>query len=365
MAATENFAAVIVAAGLSKRMGTFKPLLPYRGGTLLNAAVSCFSRAGIENVYAVLGHRADEAMSALNGTGAKTVINAGVTAGGMLESVKLGIAALNPDIEAFFLMPGDMPALRHITAIEMMRSFSGEPVIYPSFEGQRGHPPLISRECFGHILAYEGENGLLGALSAYEASSKIIEFPDRGIVLDADTPEDYFRLTQYAETADIPDENTCLWLLKMQNAPEKLVAHCAKVKDVAVGLANRLIAAGRPINPDIVRAAALLHDIKKGTPDHAASGAEYLSELGFERICAPVSFHHDIGEQSQKALDESAVLFLADKLVMGDNRVGLDERFDDALRKYSDEDARIVAEKRRKQAKYIMDSINKLCEGKI
>jgi CTP:molybdopterin cytidylyltransferase MocA len=67
--------AVITAAGLSSRMGAFKPLLPFAGTTIAARCVENFRRAGVENIIMLPGHRGDELRAALAGTGVRFLEN--------------------------------------------------------------------------------------------------------------------------------------------------------------------------------------------------------------------------------------------------------------------------------------------------
>lgn len=193
MAAEYRFGAVIPAAGLSSRMGAFKPLLPYGGLTVIEASVGS-AMPFVDTAAAVLGNRADALREVLGRFGPRltTAVNPDYAVTDMLASVKIGLRAMG-ECDAFFLLPADMPAIPAAVYEALIAAFDGTcDVIYPVCGGRRGHPPLIHARLIPDILAYEGGGGLRAILSG--RSVRTVDVTDEGIVLDLDTPEDYNRI---------------------------------------------------------------------------------------------------------------------------------------------------------------------------
>ena len=194
MTAEYRFGAVIPAAGLSSRMGAFKPLLPLGNGTVIEAAVGS-ALPFVCDAAAVLGNRADELRELLGrrfGDRLKLTLNPDYAVTDMLASVKLGLRAMG-ECDAFFLLPADMPVIAPSVYEALIRAFDGTAdVIYPVIGGRRGHPPLISAALIPDILGYEGEGGLRAILSGCRI--KEIPVDDGGVLTDLDTQADYERL---------------------------------------------------------------------------------------------------------------------------------------------------------------------------
>lgn len=186
-----RFGAVIPAAGMSSRMGAFKPLLPCGGSTVIESAVSA-ALPFAKHVVVVLGNRAEELQRLLKerfGSRVITTMNPDYRATDMLRSVQTGLLALE-DCDGFFLLPGDMPAVGEEVFSRLIGAFDGESrVLYPTFEGQKGHPPLIHASLIPQILSYRGDGGLRAVLREYTPS--YVAIGDSGITVDLDTPEDY------------------------------------------------------------------------------------------------------------------------------------------------------------------------------
>ena len=116
-----------------------------------------------------------------------------------------------------------------------------------------------------------------------------------------------------------PDGALCLELLRAAGTPERVIRHCAAVAARASELAAAL-----GMDVKTVRAAAYLHDVARGYPQHPDVGADWLEELGCGEIAGIVRLHH---RHEGKTLDAAAVLCLADGLVMEDRPCTLEERF--------------------------------------
>jgi len=325
--------ALIVAAGYSSRMGRFKPLLPFGSATVVECAINAFRLAGIVDISVVVGHNAELLTSALDRLGVAWTLNQGYQ-GGMLSSVAAGVAALPVTLTGCFFLPGDMPLVRPSTLARMIESAScGEtPVCYPTFRGERGHPPLIASTLFSEILAGGPSDTLRDILNRHE----FVEVPvfDRGILLDMDTPEEYEVLEKRAGQGGIPDDDECLAMLEHRNLPGRVIRHSRAVADVAEVLTAALNGEGLALDARLVRAGAWLHDIAKGTRNHAAVGARIVGEFGFPAVAGIVAAHCDL-DFSSGVIDETAVVHLADKLVREDRLVPLVSRFKPGLDRFA------------------------------
>ena len=190
------FAALILAGGLSRRMGQLKPLLTIGGDTIADRLISTFQTGGAE-VYLVVGHRGEEIKSGIRSR-TVTIVNNPDYASGMFSSVQAGTRALRPGYEAFFVMPVDMPLVSPLTIQTLMAAFAGHPgkIVYPVFGGKRGHPPLVPISLATVIAGWKREGNLKEVLRSYEHLAVEIAVPDEGILLDINTPDDYRLLLQ-------------------------------------------------------------------------------------------------------------------------------------------------------------------------
>ena len=183
--------AVIPAAGLSSRMGKFKPLLRCRNSTVIETAIGSVLPY-VSSAVAVVGYQGEKLGQVLTsrfGDRLTIITNPEYASTDMLRSVQLGIRALD-ECDAFFLLPADMPLIEPPVYQAMIAAFDASAeVFYPVYDGKRGHPPLISCALAPAILDYRGDGGLRAILSS--RAVKEVRIADEGILVDMDTPEDY------------------------------------------------------------------------------------------------------------------------------------------------------------------------------
>lgn len=188
---------LIPAAGLSTRMHDYKMTLPCKSRTVIETTTASLLDAGVERVVIVLGHRADEVRKALLDFGDKVlfVYNEEYASSDMMHSIQCGCSEM-PPCDAFFLLPGDMPMVSEKTIHALQMAYISEPkakVIFPTIQGRRKHPPLISSELIPKILAFRGEGGLRALWETMEDGILAVPVTDMGIQVDLDTKEDYLR----------------------------------------------------------------------------------------------------------------------------------------------------------------------------
>ncbi len=192
----KSLGGLLVAAGLSSRMGEFKPLLTLGSAPLLAHALKKLRDAGVEKLVVVTGHRAEALQPILEEFGAEAVHNAAYAATQMFDSVKLGLAALQ-GVDRVLLSPADCPAI----APETYRAVLASPaaIARPVYEGKPGHPVMLAGRLIPRLLADEGPMGLRGALERCGEAIDDVPVADPGILMDADTPEELEALRRYWE----------------------------------------------------------------------------------------------------------------------------------------------------------------------
>ena len=130
-----------------------------------------------------------------------------------------------------------------------------------------------------------------------------------------------------------------------------------------IALVCALAAAGVCLDETPVYAAALLHDVSKGTPDHALAGAGLMSQLGYPVLAPLIAQHHDIEDPAR--VDEALVVYMADKLCRGDRRVSVSGRFRASFDKCRDAEALAAHDRRYKAALTAAHTINDICGKEV
>lgn len=328
---------MILAAGLSRRMGRFKPFLSLGESRTIQRVLGFFREAGVGDLLVVTGHRAEDVRQAVEPSGARCAENPDYHQG-MFTSVLAGIRALPEGCRAFFIHPADIPLVKFQTVVRLMAALedSTATIVYPAFQGRRGHPTLIRGRLGQKILEWSEAGGLRAFLRQHENQSFDLPVADEAVLWDLDTPGDYQRMLDRLVHDGLPTAQECRVLMEeMQALPASLTAHCRAVAVVAQRIARALLAAGLPIDLELVRTSALLHDIARiRKKDHADIGARMLECHGFSRLAPIVRAHMNLGMDGNTGLDEIQTVYLADKLVLGDRRVNLEQRFARQIEKF-------------------------------
>ncbi|MHB1652633.1 MAG: DVU_1551 family NTP transferase [Desulfitobacteriaceae bacterium] len=327
-------AAVVVAAGFSFRMKAFKPLLPLQGEPVIVRAVANLKAAGIEDIRVVVGHKAQWIIPLLQRLKVAVIINEHY-AEGMFSSVQTGVAQLPSATKGFLLLPADMPLVKPKTIKQLLAVFKSSPgIVYPCYQGVRGHPPVIDASYIPAILNWREDGGLRALLSRFEGDAVDEAVDDRGVLLDMDTLEDYIQLSAY-DRVEAPSVEECYLLLEQFKVPERVRQHGLAVAAVACELGRQLNAAGCRLNLELLYAAGILHDMAKGEREHAQAGARLLTQ--YPAVAGIVAVHTDITLEPDQDLSEKDIIYLADKLVQEDQLVGLQIRFGPGLEKFKNE----------------------------
>lgn len=187
--------AVIVAAGMSSRMGDFKPMLNIGSISIAQRVLATFQQAGVEKIVMVTGYNATALEKHLANNGIVFLRNEEYEHTQMFESAKLGLGYIQDKCDRVLFTPVDIPLFTAATVHSLLES--GAELACPVCQGQTGHPILIASHLIDAILKDEGEGGLRGALERCGAAMKEIPVSDQGILHDADTPQDYKALLRY------------------------------------------------------------------------------------------------------------------------------------------------------------------------
>ena len=187
--------AVIVAAGMSSRMGDFKPMMNIGSISIAQRIVATLHQAGVERIIVVTGYNAQQLERHLAGNGLIFLRNEAYASTQMFDSAKIGLSYLRDKCDQILFTPVDIPLFTALTVTKLLES--GVPLACPVCEGKTGHPLLISSSLLDTILSDSGENGLQGAISRCGVAMTQVPVEDPGVLHDADTPEDYQSLLAY------------------------------------------------------------------------------------------------------------------------------------------------------------------------
>jgi molybdenum cofactor cytidylyltransferase len=192
-------AAILLAAGESKRFGAPKLLQAVGGGPaviMLSAETLQHARGDelVDVLIAVVDKPKHESGTALtlSRSGFKCVVSPG---GGMGHSLAAGVAAVADDASAILVVLGDEPFIPEDVIPQLLARFNsgGAHIVVPRYRGERGHPVLFGRAAFPELLALGGDQG---ARSVIDRDPSRVAFVDLDLPkpADVDTPDDLARL---------------------------------------------------------------------------------------------------------------------------------------------------------------------------
>ncbi len=208
MSATENIAAVLLAAGRSQRMGAFKPLLPFGGVSVVEACVAALREAGAGEVVVVVGHRGEEVRAALAHLPSVRFAVNEETGSEMGVSVARGVGALSDEAGAALVALVDQPAVpaAEIERLIEARRRSGARLVVPEWQGRGGHPVLVDLAYREELLSLVPEKGLRALFDAHHEEVLRLPAGSPYVTRDMDTREDYLAL--HTEVFGFPPEES-------------------------------------------------------------------------------------------------------------------------------------------------------------
>lgn len=188
-------AVIVVAAGLSTRMGEPKQLLPYGQHTVIEQIVFVLLQCPLVEIVVVTGHERQTLETKLATRPVRTVFNPNYEVGEMLSSVQCGLLALDTAAQAALIVLGDQPQLEIAVVQQVIQAYQmglGRLVI-PSFQMRRGHPILIDRAYWPEILALDSSKRLRTVINSHTDEIYYVVVETDSVLRDIDTPEEYQR----------------------------------------------------------------------------------------------------------------------------------------------------------------------------
>jgi molybdenum cofactor cytidylyltransferase len=190
---TGRVAGVVLAAGLSARLGTNKLLLRLESEPLVRRAARLALEAGLSPVIIVLGHEAEQVAAALDGLPVVSVVNPDFRAG-MHRTLQHGVEQVPAECAAAVVLLADMPFVSAAMLAELVARFrSGtEPLVLSLYGEVQAPPTLYARSLFPEIAA-AGEACGRRIVLAHRREAAALRWPEAALA-DIDRPEDAARL---------------------------------------------------------------------------------------------------------------------------------------------------------------------------
>ena len=188
----DEFWAIVLAAGESKRMGSPKMLLPFNGLTMIEKVIANVLDSKIRNIMVVLGADREPIVKLIETKAVNYCYNENYK-DGMLSSVVCGFRNLPIDHSAVLVFQGDQPLVtpKAINSVIEVYISSGKGIVIPVFKNKRGHPILIDRKYRNEILKLSPDEGLRSLALKFPDDVSEADTDESGILRDFDTYDEY------------------------------------------------------------------------------------------------------------------------------------------------------------------------------
>jgi molybdenum cofactor cytidylyltransferase len=189
----EDIVALVLAAGMSRRMGKPKMVLSWRDTTVIGQVVQTLLNAGISNIFIITGGDEENTVNSLKNFQVRFLSNPKFENGEMIDSVRVGLMNLPNHIKAALIVLGDQPQIECETIKSIITAYRelNSKIIVPSFQMKRGHPWLVDRKHWDDIVNLESKKNLRDFFSNHSTSILYVNLTNPTILYDLDTPEDY------------------------------------------------------------------------------------------------------------------------------------------------------------------------------
>ena len=191
--------AVILAAGMSSRMGSSKQLLPLHGKPLIYYPISQAFRQNFDPIVVIAGKYIKEIEKVMIDYKNVTYLYNQDHQTGMASSLKLGIEAVSNQVDAVFIFLGDQPFVPDEVVQKVIEEYkhhrtNGVRIVRPFYDGKPGHPILFDASLFEQFQHISGDEGGRNIIRRHQEQLKLIDFSNSLWGMDVDTPEDYERV---------------------------------------------------------------------------------------------------------------------------------------------------------------------------
>ena len=190
-------AAIVLAAGASRRMKQAKMTLSYKGSTVLGTVLTILHSAGVDSLIVVIGGAKDGVEMALSELpfGVIHADNPEYEHTEMLDSLQIGMQRLPDDVDAFLIVLGDQPQIHAEVIQALVREYetTGQTLIIPSYRMRRGHPWLVGKDHWPDLRDLHSGQTMRDFIQQHQNQVHYLVVDTPSVLEDMDTPEDYQR----------------------------------------------------------------------------------------------------------------------------------------------------------------------------
>ena len=187
-----GISSILIAAGESTRMGSVKPLLHWRGVTLVEYQINCILDGGASEVVVVVGHQAKTVIPYIKGRFVKHVVNPDYRLG-KTSSIKAGLKHVATDADGILLLAVDQPRTSKIISTAIQTHLKNNNLITsPSYRGHSGHPLIFAASLKEELQGITEEKlGIREVVRMHHSEIFKLAIDDPILLLDLNTPQAY------------------------------------------------------------------------------------------------------------------------------------------------------------------------------
>lgn len=187
-----HVSAILLAAGMSRRMGCCKQLLPLDGRPAIVRGIESLLAAELDEVIVVVNPEGEEVAAAISHLPVTIAVN-GTSGSDMAGSVRVGLERIAATASGVLISLADTPLAREETCRFLTELHRRHPddILIPAYRGRKGHPTLFPRQVLATI---DRHPTLRDVIQAHEERVQLLEVNDPWVIEEMDTPEDYRRL---------------------------------------------------------------------------------------------------------------------------------------------------------------------------
>jgi CTP:molybdopterin cytidylyltransferase MocA len=191
-----DISAILLAAGRSRRMGVFKPLLPFGDQTVIECCIRNLQAADVADIIVVVGHRAEELRERVKTLKVTFAVNPDPDSE-MSVSIARGVEAVRAEARGLLIALVDHPGVPAEVIKAVVDEWrNGAGLVQPEYDGHGGHPVLIDLAYRNDLLALDPVGGLRSLFAAHRQDVRRLPVQSPYVARDMDTWEDYRRLHQ-------------------------------------------------------------------------------------------------------------------------------------------------------------------------
>jgi len=202
-----GFTVLILAAGNAQRFGFDKrSVLVNSTNTLLFESISQYQDIGIEVLVCLSGRAEDDVIESMLLHKSIACLRCVRAEEGMGGTLAEAVAAVG-DVPGILVALADMPGLLPHTVSLLLKNADENRLVYPVYQGRRGHPVFFGRHFLPMLKTLSGDVGASRILRENANRCVPVAVEDPGVVLDIDTPEDLRRMEQLLQERSVLGES--------------------------------------------------------------------------------------------------------------------------------------------------------------